>query len=237
MAAVLELITEALVTVKALAVGETPDDAMTQDAMTKFNEVLEALSLQNLAIYASTDTVIPLLAGVARYTLGPGGLGQRPLSANSIDSSTITYDGVDFRADIIGQSRYDELSVKATTGIPCWIAFDNGFPNATISLYPTPERAAVLKLSQRKEFAPATSLSDTFLMPPGYRRMVRLMLAWELLSDYPGMGMDEVAKLQRDVASAIAAVKRNNNEDLILKSEAAWLGSGARGWGNWRDGT
>lgn len=237
MATVLELITDALVTVKALAVGETPDADMTTDAMSKFNEVLEALSLQNLAIYASTDTVIPLLPGVRRYTLGPGGLGQRPLSANSIDSVTVTYEGTDFPVEVVTQDRYDALAVKETTGIPCWMAYDNGYPDATMTLYPAPERTALLTLSQRKAFAPATSLADTFLMPSGYRRMVRLMLAWELLSDYPGMGADEVAKLQRDVAGALGAVKRANTENSILVSEAAYLGSAGRGWGSWRDGT
>lgn len=237
MATVLEIITEALVTVKALAVGETADDDMTADAMNRFNEVLEALSLQNLAIYGSADIAIPLLAGVPRYTLGPGGVGQRPLSMNSIDSAVVNYDGVDFNVEVIDQGRYDAIAVKETSAIPCWLAFDNGFPNATISLYPAPERACVLQLSQKKAFAPATAITDTFLMPPGYRRMVRLMLAWELQSDYPGMGIEEVAKLQRDVAGAIAAVKRANTETSLLVSETAWLGSLARGGGNWRDGT
>lgn len=236
MAVVLELITEALVTVKALAVGDTPGPDMTTDALNKFNEVLEALSLQNLAIYSSDDTDIVLIGGVARYVLGPPAV-QRPLSMNSIDSVTVTYDSVDFNVEVIPQGQYDTIGVKETGGIPCWMAFDNGYPNATISLYPTPERAAMLKISQRKAFAPATSLADTFFMPPGYRRLVRLMLAWELLSDYPGLGPDEVAKLQRDVAGALGSVKRANSETYTLTSEAASFGSNNAWFGDWRAGT
>jgi hypothetical protein len=65
MASVLDLITAALVTVKALAVGETPGADMTTDALDKFNDVLESLSIQNLAVYASIDTVVPLIANQA----------------------------------------------------------------------------------------------------------------------------------------------------------------------------
>lgn len=237
MAMALDLITEALVTVKALAVGETPGADMTTDALNKFNEVLEALSLQSLAIYASTETAVPLVAGVAVYNLGPDGVGQRPLSANAVDSVWLTYDGVDFPVEIIGQGEYNGIAIKQTTGLPCWVAIKNGFPNATISLYPVPDKAAVLKISQQKAFAPAETLYDTFLMPPGYRRMVRLMLAWELQSDYPGMAPDEVAKLQRDVSAALGAVKRANLEPVLMVSDAAGMGFGNSGYGNWRDGT
>lgn len=238
MATVLEIIIEALVTVKALAVGEAPDADMTTDALNKFNEVLESLSLQNLAIYASSDTLIPLIPGVAVYTLGPGGVGQRPISMNSLDTLWVTYEDSDFTVEVITQGLYDDLAVKSTTGIPAWAAYDNGFPNATLSLYPAPERNAILHISQRKAFDKALTLADTFDMPAGYRRMVRLMLAWELSSDYPGMGMEEMQKLQRDASSALSVVKRANNEPALLTSEAASFGfvTGGR-CGNWRDGS
>src|SRR5438094_476510 len=131
MAAVLDLITAALVTVKALAVGETPGPDMTTDALDKFNDVLEALSIQNLAVY---------------------------------------------------------------------------------------------------------STADTFAMPPGYRRLIRLMLAWELRTDYPGLGAQELQNLKDDVAGALGSVKRANIEPVMLRSEVADLDASGGGYVNWRDG-
>src|SRR5438093_9955105 len=119
MAAVLDLITAALVTVKALAVGETPGPDMTTDALDKFNDVLEALSIQNLAVYATADTVVPLEANQSAYILGPAGVGQRPLSMDSIDSARVTFgNGVDFPIEIVPKAEYDALAVKKTPGVP-----------------------------------------------------------------------------------------------------------------------
>jgi hypothetical protein len=236
MAAVLDLITAALVTVKALAVGETPGADMTTDALDKFNDVLEALSIQNLAVYASVDAVVPLVANQSTYLVGPGGTGQRPLSMNAIDSARVTFQGVDYTVDLVPQAEYDALAAKQTTGIPNWAAYDNGYPDATLQLYPVPFQTGVLTLSQRKQFTSAAALTDTFDMPPGYRRMIRLMLAWELRTDYPGLGPQELQNLKDDLAGALGSVKRANIEPVMLHSEVAGLNASGGGYVNWREG-
>lgn len=236
MPAVLDLITEALVTIKALAVGETPEADMTSDALNKFNEVLESLSIQNLAVYASTVTTVPLIANQAAYILGPGGVGQRPVSMNSIKSIYATYQGVDFPIELVSQSDYDMLMVKSTTGIPGRAAFDNGFPNATLTMYPAPYANGTLKISMSQVFTNASALTDSFDMPPGYRRMVRLLLANNLLPDYPGMTQPEMDTLKSSAAAALAQVKRANIEPVLLRCEAADLGFHGGGWTDWRTG-
>jgi hypothetical protein len=90
---------------------------MTTDALDKFNDVLEALSIQNLAVYASVDTVVPLVANQAAYILGPGGVGQRPLSMDSIDSARTTFGGVDFPLEIVAEDvDYDAMAGEGDTG-------------------------------------------------------------------------------------------------------------------------
>jgi hypothetical protein len=237
MAAVLDLIMAALVTVKALAVGETPGADMTTDALDKFNDVLEALSIQNLAVFASVDAVVPLVANQSTYLVGPGGAGQRPLSMNSVDSARVTFQGVDYPVEIVPQAEYDALAVKQSSGVPCWAAYDNGYPNATLQLYPVPYQAGVLTLSQRKQFTAAAALTDTFDMPPGYRRLIRLMLAWEMRTDYPGLSAQELQNLKDDVTGALGTVKRSNIEPVMLRSEVADLdASGGGCYGDWRNG-
>lgn len=237
MAAVLDLITAALVTVKALAIGETPGPDMTTDALDKFNDVLEALSIQNLAVYASVDTVVPLVANQAAYILGPAGVGQRPLSMDSIDSARTTFGGVDFPLEIVSDVDYDALAVKAVPGIPEWGALDNDYPNATLTLYPVPYQAGVLTVTQRQKFTAAGAITDTFDMPPGYKRLIRLMLAWELRTDYPGLGPQELQNLKDDLAGALGSVKRANIEPVMMRSEVADLSAGGgSGYVNWRDG-
>jgi hypothetical protein len=236
MATVLDLITAALVTVKALAVGETAGPDMTTDALDKFNDVLEALSIQNLAVYSTADTVVPLLANQAAYILGPAGVGQRPVSMDAIDSARTTFAGVDFPLEIVPKTQYDALAVKQTPGMPTWAALDDDYPNATLLLFPVPYQAGVLTLSQKQQFTAASALTDTFAMPPGYRRLIRLMLAWELRTDYPGLGAQELQNLKDDVAGALGSVKRANIEPVMLRSEVADLDASGGGYVNWRDG-
>lgn len=238
MAVVLDLITSALITVKALAVGETPGADMTTDALDKFNDVLEALSIQNLAVYATIDTVVPLVANQAAYVVGPGGVGQRPLSMNAIESARVTFgDGVDYPLEIVPQAEYDALSVKLIPGVPEWCALTNNYPDATVTLYPMPYEDGTMTISQREKFTAAATLADNFDMPAGYRRLIRLMLAWELRTDYPGLGAQELQNLRDDLAGAMGSVKRANIEPVMLHSEVADLEASGGGQGvNWRDG-
>jgi hypothetical protein len=236
MTTVLDLVTEALVTVKALAVGETAQADMTTDALNKFNDVLESLSIQNLAVYSNLQTTFPLVAGTASYTIGPTGavVAQRP---PFIDTAFVRYQGTDFPVVVHTPAEYALLALKSQPGIPQWLIYDPAYPNGVMVLWPVPDQAATLTIYQNTAFTAAATLLDTFDMPPGYRRMIRLMLAWELVTDYPGMSAAEVAKLQADTAGAVALVKRNNKKPELLRSEVAGLDcSGSGNYSNWRDG-
>lgn len=236
MTTVLDLVTEALVTVKALAVGETAPPAMSTTGLTRFNEVLEALSIQNLAVFSTLQTTFPLVAGTASYTIGPSGavVAQRP---PFLDTAYVSYGGTDFPVVVHTEDEYALLALKSQPGIPQWLIYDPAYPNGVMVLWPVPDQAATLTIYQNLDFTAATSLFDTFAMPPGYRRMIRLMLAWELLTDYPGMTAAEMQKLEADTRTAIALVKRNNKKPELLRSEVADLDcSGGGNYSNWRNG-
>lgn len=236
MTTVLDLVTEALVTVKALAVGETAPPSMTTDALNRFNEVLEALSIQNLAVYSTLQTTFPLVAGTGSYTIGPTGavVSQRP---PFLETAFVTYQGTDFPVDVHTDDEYALLTLKTQRGIPQWLIYDPAYPNGVIVLWPVPDQAATMTIYQNTLFTAAATLFDTFAMPPGYRRMIRLMLAWELASDYPGLNARELDKLQSDAVGAIALVKRNNKKPELLRSEVADLDcSGGGNTSNWRNG-
>lgn len=237
MATVLNLITEALVTVKALAVGETPGADMTTDALAKFNDVLEALSIQNLAVFASTATTFPLVQGQAVYTIGPTGgvVAARP---PYLATGYITMQGADFNVDLTRtDEEYAGLAVKNTPGVPEWGFYEPTYPNGTLTLWPVPYTASTMTILVNRAFTSATSLADVFAMPPGYRRMVKLMLACELAVDYPGMSQGEIGQLRSDAQAALALVKRNNRKPALLRSEVSQLDcSGGFNGGNWRSG-
>jgi hypothetical protein len=236
MAKVLDVITSALITAKALAAGETPNADMSATALVKFNEVLDALTIQNLAVYSNVETTFPLVGGTATYTIGPTGtvIAQRPPFVDTVYAS---YQGVDFEVQSMTQEEYALLSLKTNPGIPTRFVYHPEYPNGSLTLWPVPYAPGSLTLYQNREFTHAATIYDTFDMPAGYQRMIRLMLAWELASDYPGLAGDELSKLSEDAKSAIALIKRNNKKPAVLRSEVAQLDcSGSGNYGNWRDG-
>lgn len=236
MATVLELITEALVTIKALAIGETPGADMTTDALTKFNDVLEGLALQNLAVYSTVETTFPLVAGVASYTIGPTGdvVAPRP---PFLDTAVVNITGLDYPVSIWSTQEYALVGLKTNPGIPARMVYDQEFPNGRITLWPVPSENWTMKLYTNAAFTAAASLFDQFSMPPGYRRLMRLLLALELLPDYPGLSDTEMSMLRSSGVSALATVKRNTKKRGTMRSEVAQLdASGGSRWVNWRDG-
>lgn len=236
MATVLDLITEALITVKALAVGETPGADMTTNALVKFNDVLEALSIQNLALFASTATTFSLVNGQAQYTIGPTGqvAGARP---PFLETGYVSLQGADFPVDLTKtEEEYAALAIKSTPGIPEWGIYEPAYPNGVLTLWPVPYLPSTMTIYQNTALPAAATLQTTFAMPPGYRRMIRLLLSWELATDYPGMSGDEISKLQSDGQGAIALVKRNNRKPQLMRSEVSLLDCSGGSYGNWRTG-
>jgi hypothetical protein len=235
MATVLDLINDALITVKALAVGETPGASMSTDALTKFNEILEAISIQNLAVYSNLVTTFPLVPGVGSYTIGPTGavVAQRP---PFVDVAYVTVNGVDYPLDPHSSDEYAMLALKNQPGMPAWVCYNQDYPNGTLLLWPVPSQPGTMTIYQNKLFTNAATIMDTFDMPPGYRKMIRLMLAWELLSDYPGMTAAEISKLDGDLKAATALVKRNTDKPEMLRSEVADLDCSGGGYADWRTG-
>lgn len=235
MTTVQDLVTEALVTVKALAVGESAPPSMSSTALKRFNEVQEALSLQNLAVFRSLQTTFPLVVGTGSYTIGPTGavVAQRP---PFLETAYVRFQGIDYEVKVRTEQEYARIALKTQPGLPEWLIYDPGYPNGTIVLWPVPDQAATLTVYQNAEFTQAATLFDVLSLPPGYRQMMRLLLAWSLVTDYPGMSGPELEKLQDDVQTAVALVKRNSKKKQLLRSEVAQLPCSGGGYGNWRTG-
>lgn len=235
MTTVLDLVTDALVAVKALAAGETASPSMSTTALNRFNDVQEALSIQNLAVFKTLQTTFPLVNGTASYTIGPSGavVAQRP---PFLQTAFATFQGIDYPVDPHTEEEYARIGLKSQPGIPEWMIYDPGYPNGTIVLWPVPNQSMSLTLYQNTAFTEAATLFDNFAMPPGYRRMIRLLLSWELASDYPGLTGPELEKLEADCKGAVALVKRNNKKPQLLRSEVAQLDCSNGNVGNWRTG-
>lgn len=85
----IDLISQALRTIGALAGGETPDAVMANDCFGLLNQMLDIWSNEHLMVYYSTEIIHQLTSNVYQYTIGPTG-SIRSQFTGSISNTTLT---------------------------------------------------------------------------------------------------------------------------------------------------
>lgn len=212
----LDLLKSSLRLLNAIAVGETPTAAETQDGLTVLNDLLETWSTENLTVYTTDDQVFSLVPGQATYTLGPTGNwnGLRPIQ---IASAYTRYQGIDFPLAEVTDERYNLIPLKSQPGqIPVFFRFDADFPLASVTLWPVPNQATQITLTCNKQFTTGVTSASVIAYPPGYSRALRYALAVDIASEF----QVPLPQLVSDIArESKAKIKRANIKPQIAISD------------------
>ena len=122
-----------------------------------------------------------------------------------------------------------------TSPWPTSVYYNPTFPYGTLTFWPVPTSSslgAVLYVpTQSSQFA---DVSDTFNMPPGYRRMLTTNLALELCPSYDRQPSPLLVQQARE---SLAVVKAANFRMADLSFDPGSLGSSGRRWFNIRTGS
>jgi len=199
-----------------LAEGETPSAAMSQDALSALNQMLDSWSTERLAIYATQDQVLTWPANTISRTLGPTGnlVGARPVllddSTYFRDAATNTSYGIKF----INQAQYNGIAAKTVTSTYPQVMFINmTHPDIEMYLYPVPSRALEFHFISVEELTQPAGLATTLSFPPGYLRAFRYNLATEFAAEF---GVEPSPQVQRIAMTSKRNLKRINNPDDVL---------------------
>jgi hypothetical protein len=187
MATARNLITGALRLIGVLMKSEAPSDDEAADALSALNGMLGTWSNESLLAFSKGLKSFPLTAGVSTYTIGTGATfnTSRP---TVIKQAYIMYDGFDHPIDLISEEEYNEFSDKTQrSDYPNRLAYVRDYPNATIKLYPVPDRSSTLFLFMEQPLTEISSLDDEISLPPGWERALRYNLAIELAPEYDQM--------------------------------------------------
>lgn len=103
MATPIDIISNALKDIGALASGETPTPEETQDAFYTLNELLDQWSNEDMMIFYKTEIVFPITPGQTQYTIGPGGQVGASITG-SITGNILTVTGITSGAIAVGQT-------------------------------------------------------------------------------------------------------------------------------------
>ncbi len=215
-----DLIRGALGKLLVLGTQDTLASADMDTGLDVLNAMLDSWWLESLAVYAVNQQSFATTAGVSSYTIGPGQTWNttRP---NRVLSSVASYQGVDYPVNAIDRAQYDRIPYKATSGIPIVLFYDREFPTGTVYLYPGPSPSGItIKLNTYQQLQSFANIADPIDLPPGYARMIITNLAVELAPDFGRQASNELLLTARE---SKAAVKRNNQQDVLAQYDGAIL--------------
>ena len=209
-------INRALRLLGVLAEGETPSAAVSQDALTAMNQMIDSWNTERLSVYATQDQVFNWPPSTRSRTLGPTGdfVGNRPIL---LDDATYFRDpqtNVSYGIKIINQQQYDGIAVKTVTSTyPQVIWVNMTFPDIEMYIYPVPTRLLEWHFVSVEELSAPANLATQLYFPPGYLRAFAYNLAMEIA---PEFGVEPSPQVQRIAMASKRDLKRINNPDDVM---------------------
>lgn len=216
MASAGDQINRALRLLGVLAEGETPSAAVSTDALTALNQMIDSWNTERLSVYATQDQIFTWPVGEITRTLGPTGdfVGNRPIL---IDDSTYYRDtgtNVSFGIKLINQQQYNGIAVKTVTSTypqVMWVNME--YPNISMTVYPKPTRALEWHFISVQELDQPATLATQLTFPPGYLRAFTYNLAMEIA---PEFGVEPSPQVKRIAMTSKRNLKRINNPDDVM---------------------
>lgn len=213
----LDLITGALRKIGQYAPGETLSAADANDALDVANGLLDLWSNQHLTVYNNVETVQPLAAGQASYTVGTGGYFniERPLRIDKAYSRITTGNGsVDFPCEITTLSKYGSLGLKSQPGPwPKMAYYDTGYPLATLYFWPVPQQNVEFHMWTDQVFSSFLNLTAPLNMPRGYYLGFQFAVAEVLCPEYGIPVPPDVRRFAKEFKAILKALNANPQDE------------------------
>jgi hypothetical protein len=209
-------INRALRLLGVLAEGETPSAAVSQDALTAMQQMIESWNTERLSVFSTQEQVFTWPAGERTRTLGPSGnfVGNRPVM---LDDATYFRDAttnVSYGVKLINQQQYNGIAVKTVTSTYPQVLWLNAtFPDVEMYVYPVPIRPLEWHFVSVDELTGPVTLATTLAFPPGYLRAFAYNLAMEIA---PEFGVEPSPQVQRIAMTSKRTLKRINNPDDLM---------------------
>lgn len=251
----LDVITDALIEIGAVAPGEAPGGAEGQWAFRKLNYLVDEWQALERYVYSYQYNIYTLVAGLSPHTIGPSGTATfstapqpRPVRLESaalllnVGSPT---GPIDLPMNIRDHDWWALNQVKnIQTNVPTDVYYDPTSPDGSLYFWPVPNSQQQVRLQFWQTVSQFTSITDPIggpggpgTLPQAYRAALMLTLAESLL---PGSNRPAPATLEGRAIKARAAVFSNNAKSPRMHSNDSGMpksgSTGVRGDFNWATG-
>jgi hypothetical protein len=228
-----QIIDSALRKIGVLAEGETSEYQASADALECLNDLVDQWAAEDLFIYAIVNTTWTIVANQPSYTVGTGGNVNiaRPVYVQHVNYiDTAPAPDLELPLQELTDDMWAAIPQKALTNPqPTAYYFLPSFPLATLYLWPIPTSSTLQgSIYAKTAITEFSALTDTFTLPPAYRRMIRSNLALELAPEY---GSQPDPMLVKAAAESKLAVTRANGRLVDLGFDLGL--PGAYGNGRW----
>lgn len=201
-------------------------------AFAVLNQMIDSWSNEALTTFALLEQSVPLVPGVNRYTIGPGGdiNATRPIRVLYGPGAAYLLDGNNNRypVNVVPRDRWNLIwnLQSVTSNLPDTMFYDPQFPLGVINVYPMPNQGGVTMFwDSYLQFGRFSTLHAQISLPPGYERAIETNLAIDLEPYFPTAEISQA--LIRAAAVAKGNVKRSNSQNRENIAVYEWPVRGA----------
>ena len=179
------LIKSSLRAIGAIATGISPTADELADGLEALQFLLRDLITKGRAIFAVEVENFALTAGTASYTIGSGGDFNTDRPAR-IEAAYVRSDSIDYRLEIVGQSKYASVAGKdSPSATPSLIWYNPAYgADARGTIYVWPPGSGTLYIHSLKPISEPASVGSDVELPPEYDPFIKWALACELAPEY-----------------------------------------------------
>jgi hypothetical protein len=229
-----QLIEKSLKLIHVYSAGDTTESSDSALGLEVLQDKLASLVNEGLMIPYETLVTHTLSSGTDEYTIG----GSGDISATRpelINMANIRYGTVDYPVDIINAKEYSRVEVNSIQTRPYKLYYQPTMPNGTITLYPTPDAAYILRIRYYVNFTNATNLTNIITtdlgIPAEYYDMLSYLVATELAVMYD---VDE-PRIAAEASRQLDTIRAHNAARRVPTASFDELRStDSRTYFNWR---
>lgn len=210
------LVDRALRLIGAIASGESPTTAESNDGLTALNAMISSWQTEKLYVYAFLDTAFSLVASDGSYTVGPAGnfvLTPRP---TKIERCFVRVSDEDYPVELLTSEQWFAITDKTSTAeYPNRAYYEPTLTTGTLLVYPVPTNTDSLHIVTWTTLSELATLATTVTLPQGYERALAFNLAIEIAPEY-GMAVSNEVKVVAQESKAL--IKRANYRPIMSHS-------------------